>query len=142
MSVELAREPGFVQISRQMARAMEQMQKGYFEYSPSKCWIPLVNLYETPDAYHVCVELAGVDKDKIDIQVNGCLIQLRGKREIPLPDGECKNKIHLMEIDHGNFTRDVELPQDADVMSITARHDNGLLWIVVPRKERNLKKNH
>jgi HSP20 family protein len=141
MAVELARGPGYMQIGRQMARANEQMQKGFFEYSPAKCWIPLVNLYEAEDAYHVCVELAGVDKEKIDIQVNGCLLQLRGRREAPLPDTESKCRVHLMEIDHGNFTRDVELPKDAEVMSITARHENGLLWIIAPKKERTLKKN-
>jgi HSP20 family molecular chaperone IbpA len=39
-----------------------------------------------------------------------------------------------MEIDHGAFAREVELPPDADRESITANYRNGLLWIEIPKK--------
>ena len=54
------------------------------------------------------------------------------------PEAEPANRrirLHLMEIDHGAFRREVELPADADREGITANHRNGLLWIEIPKKE-------
>jgi HSP20 family molecular chaperone IbpA len=43
-------------------------------------------------------------------------------------------RVHLMEIDHGAFTREVELPDDVLPADITAVHHNGMLWVELPRK--------
>jgi len=94
---------------------LEQMQKGYYSFLPSETWQPNVNLYETDDCYMVCVDLAGVEKDKIDLEVIEHRLILKGSR--PVPPCPCKEqqeqqriKVHLMEIDHGAFAREVELP--------------------------------
>jgi HSP20 family molecular chaperone IbpA len=42
-------------------------------------------------------------------------------------------RVHLMEIDHGPFTREVELPPDADKAGISASYRNGMLWIEIPK---------
>ena len=39
-----------------------------------------------------------------------------------------------MEIDHGNFSREVELPADVEKDQISAQHRNGMLWIEYPRR--------
>jgi len=41
----------------------------------------------------------------------------------------------LMEIDHGHFVRDVELPHDVHSEQITATYRNGMLWIELPKKK-------
>ncbi len=115
---------------------------GYYSFYSGEAWTPSVNLYESERAYIVCVDLAGVDKDKIDIEVQGGVLTLRGRRAAPSDfDPECledgsgnKCRVHLMEIDHGAFARSVELPQDADRDKINARYRNGLLWIELPKK--------
>jgi HSP20 family protein len=136
MVLDLAQDPVFGQIARHMARTAEQMQRGYFEYSPSQCWTPNVNLYENAANYLVCVDLAGVDKEKIEVSVADGVLRFHGHREAPLPspEGCSRCRVHLMEIDHGAFSREIELPADADALGVTARHDNGLLWIVVPKR--------
>jgi HSP20 family protein len=100
-----------------------------------------VNLYETETAYIVCVDLAGVEKAKIDVEVTEGRLTLRGKRAVPLaPDsavGEVQTarmRVHLMEIDHGSFARDVELPRDVLQQEINAKYESGLLWIELPKK--------
>jgi HSP20 family molecular chaperone IbpA len=42
-------------------------------------------------------------------------------------------RIHLMEIDHGSFCREVELPEDVDRERISATYRNGMLWIELPK---------
>jgi HSP20 family molecular chaperone IbpA len=39
-----------------------------------------------------------------------------------------------MEIDHGPFVRDIELPQPIIEADIHLAHHNGLLWIELPKK--------
>ena len=147
MRIETASEPNFANVQRQMQRLMEQMQKGFFNFCPSETWTPNVNLYENDTAYIVCVDLAGVDKDKIDVVVSEQKLMLRGTRLVPTlaeedrvtptPGGvqqAQKLRVHVMEIDHGPFCREVELPADVDRDRIEAAHRNGLLWIELPKK--------
>ena len=175
MSLSLAEHP-FSNLARQAGKMMDQMQKGFYVYS-SDTWTPNVNLYETAATYLVCVDLAGVQKEKIDVEVADQRLKLRGARAVPTyepdeppaakepprrgtkPDkagsheggggghgaGEAvdraqhpephahKLRVHLMEIDHGPFTREVELPPDADKAGITATYRNGMLWIEIPK---------
>ena len=56
----------FGNMSPQVAKMMEQLSKGYFGFLPNEVWTPNVNLYETAHDYLVCVDLSGVDKDKIE----------------------------------------------------------------------------
>lgn len=142
MSVSLTNEPPpFGNIARQMGKLVDPYQKGYYNFMPSESWAPNVNLYETDCAYLVCVDLAGVDKEKIELTVADQRLKIKGARPVPTsPDAEESElqgkrvKVHLMEIDHGNFCREVELPNDVAHEQIVATHRNGLLWIDLPKK--------
>jgi HSP20 family protein len=138
MPIDLATDQPFQNLARQTTKMMEQLHKGF--YYPGENWTPSVNLYETAASYLVCVDLAGVDKEKIDVEVADQRLKLRGARTVPShtpPSSEPaeKIKVHLMEIDHGAFTREVEIPADADRHKITATYRNGLLWIEIPKCE-------
>ena len=146
-SLELTDAP-FGSVGRQMNKILEQMQKGYYSYHPVETWTPAVNLYETATSYIVCVDLAGVQKEKIDITVVGQRLTFRGSRQVPIepPRDSVEEtadhvshpprfRVHLMEVDHGAFSRDVELPEDVEADQITATYRNGLLWIELPRIE-------
>ena len=142
MPVETATEPPFGLPKHQMGKLIDQMQKGFYAFSANETWTPLVNLYETEGHYIVCVDLAGVVKEEIDLQVHRQCLTLRGNRQVPTqPKEDClesapaKYRVHLMEIDHGPFVREVELPQDVESTKIAAVYRNGLLWIELPKKK-------
>jgi HSP20 family protein len=150
MSVTFASEEMFGSMTRQMGKMLDQLSKGYYTFAPSETWTPNVNLYESERAYHVCVDLAGVEKEKIDIEVHRQRLTLKGTRTVPVaadsapaatpqpaqpPGHESKRtRIHLMEIDRGAFARAVELPDDVLESQIKAEYRNGLLWIEIPKK--------
>ena len=145
MSVSTVNEPPpFGQIARQMNKIMEQAQKGYYNFCPSETWTPNVNMYETDDGYHVCVDLAGVDKEKIDLLVQHQRLTLRGTRPVPSceeiegydPGQPRRVRVHVMEIDHGSFCREVDLPHDVASDQIVAKYDNGVLWIHLPKTNK------
>jgi HSP20 family protein len=142
MSMTLATDENFGSMARQMGKVLEQLNKGYYSFSPNETWTPNVNLYETDHAYQVCVDLAGVDKEKIDIEVVDHRLTIKGMRAVPIVNrqgegpgaGNGRTRVHLMEIDHGSFARLVELPHDVRADQISAEHRNGILWIEIPKK--------
>ena len=129
----------FGNFNPQVSRMMEQLTKGYYGFLPSEVFTPNVNLYETETSYQVCVDLAGVDKDKLDIVVVEQRLTIRGNRPVPPcpeqgSDEHIRMRVHLMEIDHGAFSREVELPHDVIKEGINAKYVDGLLWIELPKK--------
>ena len=147
MSIAVATDQPFRNLTSQMGKLMDQLQKGYYNFVPGEIWTPNVNLYETDSDYHVCVDLAGVDKEKIDISWVEQRMMIRGQRLVPrcpshqqaaeasAGDAEqMRMRVHLMEIDHGAFAREVELPPDVDKEGIVARYVEGMLWIDLPKK--------
>jgi HSP20 family protein len=137
-------DPPFQNLGRPARHLMDQLQKGYYNFAPSDTWTPSVNLYETPASFLVCVDLAGVEKDKIDVEVHDGKLRLRGTRPVPMcePVSTCEQteaepkrvRVHLMEIDHGSFSREVELPPNIARERITATYRNGMLWIEIPKE--------
>jgi HSP20 family protein len=138
MSLAAGEQQQFGNVVRQMGKMMDQLQKGYFNFYPAETWTPAVNLYENDIGYIVCVDLSGVDKEKIDLVVADGQLKLRGQRTVPTPDGSEGRvkgmRVHLMEIDYGPFCREVALPADVDHENIRATYVNGMLWIELPRK--------
>ena len=137
-------DPPFSKFTRQAGKVMESVHKGYYGFAQrDSTWTPDVNLYETDRSYRVCVDLAGVDKEKIDLTVSDQVLLVRGERPVPRSPaatggggggGGQRVKVHRMEIDHGPFAREVELPEDVDHEAITATYRNGLLWVELPKR--------
>lgn len=97
-------------------------------------WQPNVDVYETPDSLLLAVEIPGVDENEINLHfIPGTTPHLiiEGRRDAPdfLGPARCLQ----VEIEHGPFRRQVRLPRDADGDSISARRENGLLRITIPK---------
>ena len=145
MSMTATSDPPFSNLGRRANKMSDPMLlKGYFNFCPSETWTPAVNLYEHDDAYLVCVDLAGVEKEKIDVEVQDNQLTLRGTRHVPMRDDDHRAahgpdatgrrpRVHLMEIDHGAFCRQVELPEGVLREHITAQYVNGMLWVEIPK---------
>ena len=145
MPLSTATGPAFGPPKQQLSKMMDQLSKGFYSFCPTQAWVPSVNLYETETSYLVCVDLAGVVKEEIDIQIVNQHLVLKGSRPVPVrspkdhpsgapDDAQPRYRVHLMEIDHGVFCRDVELPEDVAHDRISAAYRNGLLWIELPKK--------
>lgn len=93
-----------------------------------------MNAYRCEKCIRVCFDLAGVEKERIDIHVEPGRLVVSGVRKAPEPEsGEpCPRQILAMEIDHGKFWRELRLPAEVVRDEVTAEHRNGLLWINLP----------
>ena len=112
-----------------------QLTKVQFtQYYAPHAWQPAINAYRYDGCIKICVDLAGVDKDTIDVRVEPRRLVLRGNRAMPEPaesEGKCV-RVLTMEIDHGPFSREVLLPDDVEIDNVRATQSNGLLWITLP----------
>jgi HSP20 family protein len=99
-------------------------------------WHPLADIIETEDKIIIKLELAGVDKNDINITLENNHLVISGvRKEILPPKIKC---YHQMEINYGEFERILPLMQGTDRSSIEAKFGNGILTIIVRNKpERN-----
>lgn len=129
-------------VSEQMSRWIERVLGPDFRgYSPRQHWGPPINLYEDDVCFFLIADLAGLDVAKIDLQVEGRRVLIRGQRPSPRPGpgntmAECAAgtlRLHMMEIDDGAFLRALELPATVDNAKVEACYQTGLLWIRLPK---------
>lgn len=95
-------------------------------------WQPLGDAWETVSEYVVQLELPGIDKERVEIEVVGQEIWVYGERRM---EKDVRGaKYHLLERSYGPFARKFEFPQEVDQSTISARLDNGLLTITIPKR--------
>ena len=90
-------------------------------------WVPPVDLYETESEVVLEVDLAGVTSEEIGIRFTSGCIQLTGQRRDRAEPSA--TAFHVVEIERGRFSRDIELPATVDPDSAKASYDEGLLVI-------------
>ncbi len=96
-------------------------------------FIPAINTREADDAYYVEVDLPGVDKKDIDIDLQDNTLVISGERKTTQEDQE--NDYYRVESIFGKFERRFTLPEDADIDKIDAKSMDGVLEITIPKKK-------
>lgn len=94
-------------------------------------WSPAVDVLETPDAYIFRVDLPGVGKDRISIEVRSKRLTVKGEREL-----EAEPRIaafRSIERETGAFERSFVLPGEVNAEEATAKYVDGVLHIVLPK---------
>lgn len=97
-------------------------------------WSPNTDVYESADDVMVKVELAGVDKESIQISLDGQMLVIAGTRRDPYGgESTAGYRFRQMEIEYGPFQRAIQLPYPVDGDRATAQLQNGILKIRLPR---------
>lgn len=92
---------------------------------------PAVNTREGKDAYHIDVDLPGVKKEDISVDVENNMLTISGKRETK---SEVKEEdYYRVESSYGKFERSFTLPEKVDTENIRAACEDGVLEVVIPK---------
>ena len=90
-----------------------------------------VDIYEKDNRIMIEAEMPGIDKKDIKVDVKGKLLTIGGERKV---DEEIKEEnSYRRERRYGKFERTFSLPFEIDTDSVTARYENGILHLEVPR---------
>ena len=98
-------------------------------------WTPNTDVYETPDGLVVKMEIAGIEKDALEITLNDRLLLVRGHRKDPCRERRCT--FRQMEIDYGPFERRIIIPRSVDGSRVRAQFQNGFLHIELPKSQKS-----
>ena len=94
---------------------------------------PVVNTREGEFAYHIDVDLPGVKKEDIKINVKDNVLTISGERH---HKEEVKEEdYHRIETSFGKFERNFTLPKGSDTENISASNKDGVLEVVIPKLE-------
>ena len=101
-------------------------------------WRPQVDIYESADGYVIQVDLPGVEKQDVSVEVKENILTISGERKADGPDQE--DSYYRRERNCGTFQRSFSLRSLIAPDQIKASFKNGVLKVVIPRPEEEKPK--
>lgn len=101
-------------------------------------WSPPVDIMEQGDEIIIKMEIAEVGQKAIDIKVEENALTIIGERQ--LEEGTKREDYLRLERPYGTFSRSFSLPSTVDLGKVKASHKDGILRIVLPKKEETKPK--
>jgi HSP20 family protein len=99
---------------------------------------PAVNTREDEKGYYIEVDLPGVKKEDITIDLNDKILTISGERKFK--EEVKKENYYKIETAFGKFERSFSIPEDADIENIEAKNENGVLEIFIPKIKKETPK--
>lgn len=90
-----------------------------------------INLYEDSDAYYLMAELPGVKREDIDLQLENAILTIDAKRVDPVG----------ADVQHVSFTRSITIGDDVNSETVTAKLEEGILRVTLPKTEERKPKS-
>jgi HSP20 family protein len=102
-------------------------------------WVPAVDINELGDRFELCVDLPGVDPDKVEVNLENSVLTISGERT-SLAKGKEGDEVmqSRLERGHGRFYRRFILPDTVDAERVKATGKNGVLEITIPKQAKAL----
>jgi len=92
-----------------------------------RTWKPSMDIYETADDIIIRAEVAGVDKNRLEVEISSRAVKIFGRRQ-ELPRS-ANATYRLAEIQYGSFERILYLPAPIDTEDASTSYANGFLEI-------------
>lgn len=96
---------------------------------------PAVNVYEDKDNIIVEAPLAGIDPNKVDIEIEDSVLKISGSSESKSEVEDNDRHYYRKEIRSGSFYRAVALPKSVEGSRADASFKNGILTVTIPKSE-------
>ncbi len=125
---------------RRLLKEMNQLLKGEWPnvYDSTKesflsQWSPDMDIKETESKFMVSVDLPGLKKEDISVSVENHILSIEGERHSE--HDEKSEHHHHIERNFGKFRRCMTLPRSADGSHVSAKMQNGVLFIDIAKKD-------
>jgi HSP20 family protein len=119
----------FEDLSSDIERTIEDMFRSLnpvFRLA-ERSWKPSMDMNETPEQIIILAEVAGVDKDDLEVEISSKAVRIRAMR--PARNWGADATYRLAEIQYGRFERVLFLPAPIDPEIVSAAYTNGMLEI-------------
>ena len=120
-----------------LARVRNLIDRAFEETAAAKTqatrsWRPPVDLFEDENAFTLQLELPGIDKEKIEVEVTHEELVIRGERPYVKP--ETGNIVHSERV-YGQFQRSFRLGVPVQNNAVEAGYKDGILTVRLPKTE-------
>ena len=119
------------QLQKELERSRD-MQSGDDTVATAE-WIPAVDIKEEDDKFVLHADMPGVSPDAISVNMEAGVLTLKGEKNTEAKVE--KDSYKRIERSYGSFYRRFSLPDSADAEAISAKCKNGVLEIVIPKRE-------
>ena len=107
-------------------------ERGVSEFRPS--W----DVTESENAYELHVELPGLERDQVHIEVVDDSLVIRGEKQIERKSDD--KRFHRVERSTGSFERMIRFPTQVDFSKVNASLEKGVLNVHIPKSEQVVPK--
>ncbi len=115
-------------------RKKQEVEKGAGEGTrPGPVFVPAVDIFENANEITVLADMPGVESNNVDIDLRDNQLTIVGRVE---PVEEEKEVSLYREFNWGNYFRQFAVSNVIDQTKITAKMDNGVLRLVLPKAEK------
>ena len=120
-----------------MKKEMDRICNRFEEGAPTRtgAYRPATDIYETENELVLRLEIPGVKKEDVKISIENNILSLNGERK--MNDDIDREDYHRVESNYGSFYRSFTLPSRINSEMISAEYEDGILQIVMPKKEES-----
>src|SRR5215213_184703 len=97
-------------------------------------WTPASDIYETESGYLIAIDLPGIDREALEIDINENRLVVKGIRPI------AESRQHRSERPRGKFLRTYSVPAAVEQGRIAAEYKDGVLQISLPKRTEQKSK--
>lgn len=108
-------------------------------FSETNTTLPSVNIKENADGFNVEMAVPGFDKNDFKIELNRNVLTISSEKKV---ENETKEgeRFTRREYSYQSFSRSFTLPDSANGDMISAKYDNGILDVEIPKREESKPK--
>ena len=91
-------------------------------------WTPASDIYETESGYLIAIDLPGIDREALEIDIDDNRLVVKGTRPV------AESRQHRAERPRGKFLRTYSVPASVDQGKIAAEYKDGVLQVSLPKR--------
>jgi HSP20 family molecular chaperone IbpA len=111
-------------------REKQELARQEEQTIPGRYYVPAADIFETDDALTLLLEMPGVSKDNVDVQIENDVLRVEGK--IDYTAYKDVEPVYT-EYNIGHYARVFTLSNKIDRDAIAARVEDGLLTLTLPK---------
>ena len=100
---------------------------------PSRAFMPNTDIFETDQALTVILEMPGVDKEKVDVNVENDILTIEGRIDYSKYEG--LQPVYT-EYNVGHYVRSFQISSKLEQDKISAELKDGVMTLVLPKAEK------
>lgn len=131
----------FSPVSDPLTRMFDMMLGGQGGYTQGNLIrAPETDVVETEDAIRVLMDVPGISRNDIDVEVENNILTVTAERKEQHEEESDQGNYHISERRFGRFSRSFVLPRDVNQDKIQADVNDGVLTVTIPKSEQSRRR--